>query len=52
MLIACTLVLAGIEPFGAFARIQSARGCSVPDTPEQRDWVIKFAKKMGSVAKT
>jgi protein-tyrosine phosphatase len=52
MLIACTLVLGGIEPVEAFARIQSARGFSVPDTPEQRDWVIKFAKKLTSVAKT
>jgi hypothetical protein len=50
LLAACTLIVAGINPAQAFERIQIARGCSVPDTPEQRDWVVKFAKKLGLVA--
>jgi hypothetical protein len=28
----------------AFAEIEVARGCSVPDTEEQRKWVEQFAE--------
>jgi protein-tyrosine phosphatase len=51
MLAACTLILGGVEPGEAFARIETGRGCPVPDTPEQRDWVLNFAKNFGPVAK-
>lgn len=38
------LVSAGIDPKHALDRIQTARGCAVPDTNEQRTWVQRFAK--------
>jgi protein-tyrosine phosphatase len=38
---ACLMVL-GIPPEKAFAQIASARGCAVPDTPEQREWPFRF----------
>ena len=44
LLAACVLAAAGVDPGDAFERIRTARGCSVPDTPEQREWVIKFAR--------
>jgi protein-tyrosine phosphatase len=44
LLAACLLVAAGIDPAAAFTRIQDARGCPVPDTAEQREWVARFAR--------
>lgn len=44
MLAACLLALAGIKPDKAFQTITAARGCPVPDTVEQREWVGKFAR--------
>lgn len=46
LLAACLLASAGIEPGTAFGRIQKARGTPVPDTPEQRDWVIRLEKEL------
>ena len=34
------LVRLGWDPNEAFDAVESARGCSIPDTPEQRQWVI------------
>lgn len=42
---ACVLVTSGESPSIAFQNISSARGRSVPDTSEQRDWVTTFAHK-------
>ncbi len=39
---ACVLMLSGFSVDDAFHRIESARGCSVPDTPEQRNWVASL----------
>jgi len=36
---ASVLVHLGIPAESAFSRITEARGCAVPDTPEQRAWV-------------
>ena len=41
---ACLLVLCGIAPEVAFQRVSEGRGCSVPETPEQRQWVMEFAR--------
>lgn len=41
MLAASVLVLLGWNADKAFYAVESARGCSVPDTPEQRQWVIQ-----------
>lgn len=42
LLAACVLVSAGVDPENAWLIIQTARGCSVPDTHEQRDFVQDF----------
>jgi protein-tyrosine phosphatase len=44
LLAACLLAAAGVDVRAAFERIGAARGCPVPDTPEQREWVVKFAR--------
>ena len=40
VLAASILVRLGWDAETAFLAIEVARGCSVPDTPEQRQWVI------------
>lgn len=42
---ACVLVTSGESPTTAFQNISSARGRSVPDTPEQKNWVTAFASE-------
>jgi protein-tyrosine phosphatase len=44
MIAACALICSGIEASDALARIKDARGLTVPDTDEQRDWIIAFGK--------
>jgi protein-tyrosine phosphatase len=39
---ACTLILCGHEAEQALALIKVSRGLSVPDTDEQRSWVLAF----------
>jgi protein-tyrosine phosphatase len=41
---ACVLAAQGAQPKVAFELIAKARGCPVPDTPEQRAWVERFAE--------
>jgi protein-tyrosine phosphatase len=45
LLAACRLASAGIDAEAAFRRISAARGCLVPETPEQRSWVVDFARE-------
>src|SRR5947208_770859 len=42
---ACVLASLGEGPDAALTRIASARGCPVPDTAEQRSWVLRFAER-------
>lgn len=42
------MVLREIDPAEAFNRIATARGRSVPDTPEQREWVTNFARYLAT----
>jgi protein-tyrosine phosphatase len=42
LLAACLLAQHGYEPSAAFEAITQARGCSVPDTDEQRRWVERW----------
>jgi protein-tyrosine phosphatase len=42
----CVLVLSGLEPMAAIKRVGAARGCVVPETPEQRRWITDFAKSL------
>jgi protein-tyrosine phosphatase len=39
---ACALTCSGIEPEEALRLISASRGLVVPDTDEQRDWVVAF----------
>ena len=43
---ACVLVTSGESPQTAFQHIERARGRSVPDTAEQKEWVISFARDL------
>jgi protein-tyrosine phosphatase len=44
VLAASVLVRLGWTANQAFAVIESARGCPVPDTPEQRRWVVEHVR--------
>ena len=39
---ACTLIHLGWKPQAALAAIEAARGCPVPETEEQRHWVLNY----------
>jgi protein-tyrosine phosphatase len=43
---ACVLALGGLPVDEAFAMVENARCCPVPDTPEQRAWVASFAEEL------
>ena len=47
---ASVLALCGVSSEAAFGAIAAARGCSVPDTVEQREWVEHFCHHYGSNA--
>jgi len=40
MIAASVLSMRGISPEDAFSLIAAARGCAVPETAEQRNWVL------------
>ncbi len=40
------LIVLGMEPEVAFQQISAARGCPIPETDEQRKWVIAFAREL------
>lgn len=42
---ACALIHLGWSPKAALSAIESARGCSVPDTEEQRQWILNYNPK-------
>jgi protein-tyrosine phosphatase len=46
LIAACVLVLRGVSVEKVFDLIENARGCSIPDTEEQRDWVNQFAESL------
>ncbi len=43
MIASCLLTLSGVSPEEALETVSTARGVIVPQTPEQREWVIRFA---------
>jgi protein-tyrosine phosphatase len=45
---ACALICSGTEAEEALSLIGAARGLSVPDTDEQRDWVVAFGRAYAS----
>lgn len=40
------LVVGGLEPDDAWSAVERARGCSVPDTSGQRQWLHDFARAL------
>lgn len=42
VLIASLLIGLGMNPEDALLRVEAARECDVPDTPEQREWILQF----------
>ena len=38
------LTLSGVDLPSAIQRVSAARGCAVPETPEQLQWITEFAK--------
>ena len=48
LIAACLLVSAGETPSQAFKRLGRARGCEVPETAGQREWVEAFAPKLSA----
>ena len=51
MIVASALILDGLSVDSAFRAIEEARGCSVPDTAEQRQWVERYSSRFGSSEK-
>lgn len=45
---ACVLVRMGLSPDAAFRLLEQSRGCPVPDTIEQRQWVELYAASRAS----
>jgi protein-tyrosine phosphatase len=43
VLAAALLIVGGVECGTAWDRVQQARGCAVPDTADQKEWVTRFA---------
>lgn len=43
LIAAACMVLLGQSPDAAFRQVALARGCVVPETPEQRDWLHRFS---------
>jgi protein-tyrosine phosphatase len=39
---ASTLIIMGWTSLNALDAIEAARGCSIPDTEQQRDWIVEF----------
>jgi len=42
LVVACVLIHFGWTPESALSAIEAARGCSVPDTEEQREWILGY----------
>ncbi|HVS37523.1 MAG TPA: protein-tyrosine phosphatase family protein [Gemmataceae bacterium] len=45
LLAACLLIGAGVDGESAWRRVAAARGRSVPDTTEQREWAVRFGRE-------
>jgi len=52
MIAAALLVEQGKDPIEAIALVSCARGLSVPETPEQREWVLHHVASIGAVKAT
>ena len=52
LIAACLLVRAGVAPETAWGKIGAARGTTVPETDEQREWLNRFAEELQTLAAT
>jgi protein-tyrosine phosphatase len=50
LIAASLLSLSGIDPETAFQRVSAARGLPVPETQEQKRWVIRLAEEFAAPA--
>ncbi len=48
---ACLLIRLGHDADAAVARVSAARGCPVPETAEQRQWIADFARTIAEPEK-
>jgi len=48
IIVASVLIQNGLSVDSAFSAIRESRGCSVPDTPEQRQWVERYSSRSGT----
>ena len=46
LIAACVMAVGGVPVDEAFEKIEAARGCPVPDTPEQRRWVAHLVSRV------
>jgi protein-tyrosine phosphatase len=51
LIVASLLVMAGLEPSAAFRKVSAARGLDVPETSQQRDWVMELAHNINELAR-
>ena len=51
LIAACLLVSSGAVPETAFEQLSETRGCPVPETTKQQEWVESFAPQLTAVAK-
>lgn len=42
MVAACTLIHLGWDPHAALVAVETARGCPVPDTADQEEWILNY----------
>jgi protein-tyrosine phosphatase len=49
LMAASLLVVSGLDPEIAFQCVGDARGVSVPETPEQREWVITLSQAVAAL---
>ena len=45
MIAACAMICLGVEAINALTLIEKARGLRVPDTDEQRNWILAFGQR-------
>lgn len=48
----CLLISSGIDESAAITKVGSARGCSVPETADQRRWITDFARSLVPLTQT
>ncbi len=51
MIAAGLLMMRGLSPEEALAEVSNARGVIIPQTDEQREWLIEFAKEFAPVSR-